>query len=394
MEKPINEKILFFLCGLLACLSVSHWLSFPKAVDSDYRNVYHMISTIQGFLTCLVAACCFYFVPRLTGSHPLRFRFILIGFTAPVGTTISAWLRFEVPDEIMLAVSMIFWILLLVTLLLIYYPLLDSRNKTSVKLNKIWLFSAVVFGIIGMILVSTYSSIQIVQLREIRWLLFLGRGFLLQGMFLSGYLAVIPILFSNKEPKNRTCNTRNTDNYGFHISAVLFLALSLPAEYWLSARIGFGLRALVVIILFCRMENLRRFPINRFMLYRVIWFSTWAIPLGYIIPMISNSMRDVGLHIVFITGFTIGFLAMILDGILEQYSETWLYYDRPRYIGTFSAVLVLSLIFRIIAEINTDTKIQCLSISAIIFITGVLLWMYVLSRIFKAINRIIPSHSQ
>ena len=366
---------------MLACASVAHWLVVPETADSDYRNVYHMIASIQGFLTCLLAAFCFFLLPRFTVLSFPKTWIWLVGFAAPVGTVLSAWLRFAAPDEIMLAVAMVFWGISVLALLIFVFPLLRTRKTESDPIYLILMGSALLFGCLGTVLVSTYSTIQIVTLREIQSILLLGRGYLLQGMFLMVFLAGLSFVFSLNKPGGEV---RRPDHptVGFILTLVLLFTASIPIEIFVSSRTGFGLRsALLVTALLRTMPS--KTSGNASFLLSTIRLSAWSIPVGYAIPVLAPGLRDAGLHIVFMTGFVMGFFAMITCSLLALTPHLKPGCDRPRSAGWFPLLLILATLIRMAADMAPADQLLWLRHSTIVFIGAVLAWLYLLGRLLK-----------
>lgn len=369
---------------MLACASVAHWLVVPETADSEYRNVYHMIASIQGFLTCLLVGFCFFLLPRFTVLSFPKTWIWLVGLIAPVGTVLSAWLRFAAPDEIMLAVAMVFWGISVLALLLFVYPLLRTRKTESNPVYWILMGSALLFGCLGTALVSTYSTIQIVTLREIQSILLLGRGYLLQGMFLMVFLAGLPSVSSLNKPG---AGVRHPDHpsVGFILTLVLLFTVSIPIEIFISGRAGFGLRsALLVTALLRAMPS--KTSGNASFLLSIIRLSAWSIPVGYAIPVLAPDLRNAGLHIVFMTGFVMGFFAMIAFIGLALTPHLKSSCDRPRSAGWFPLLLVLATLIRIAADMVPADQLLWLRHSTIVFIGGILAWLYLLGRLLKRVE--------
>ncbi len=353
-------------CGFLACVSVAHWLVTPSGVSGDYRNVYHMISGIQGFLSGLIIVSCFLFLPGKYGRRSPGKILWLAAFLTPVGTSAAAWFRFAVRDEIMLAISMVFWTILVCSLLAYCYPLLKTRYAASARTSIFWFCCALIFGGAGTCLVSTYSTINIVTVNDIPWILFLGRGYLLQGMFLSVFFAVVPAVV------NKLSN--NSDNQPLHVFnmlGALVLVLSIPVEFWISTRLGFALRVSALLLVFGNQKILKKPPRIENRLLLLIWLSIWTIPVGYMVPVIAPELRETGLHIVLITGITLGLLTIVLNSIQEHVRSR----VHPIPLLGFLAAFIIAVIIRSCGELDTERQVLFLSISAFIFVFGIILWL-------------------
>ncbi len=353
-------------CGLLGCISVGHWLVFPAGVTEDYRNVYHMISSTQGFLSGLIVISCFLFLPQKLGEQAPGKVFRWLAFLTPAGTSVSAWFRFAFRDEIMLAVSMGFWMILVLTLLAYCYPLLKNQRKATDRTRIFWFGCAFVFGATGTCLVSIYSTLQIVIVKEIPWILFLGRGYLLQGMPLAIFIAIIlPVVhkFSNE--------SHATTSLWPNILFLFILTISIPLEFWLSPRLGFALRAAVLLFVFGSPKTPGTPAGIENRLFWIIWLAMRIIPIGYVVALIDPELRESGLHVVLVTGITLGLLTYVLKNVQEHVQTQ----SHPLLLPGFLLALCMSVLLRAGADIDIERQIIFLNASAMSFVVGIILWV-------------------
>jgi hypothetical protein len=266
----------------------------------------------------------------------------------------------------MLAVSMVFWIILVLTVLVFCYPLIKSKQVASGRVALFWLTCALIFGVTGTCLVSLYSTIQIVLTKECHSLLFLGRGFLLQAMFLSGFIAVI-----SSAVKNSSNITSFRPGIAVNSISLVLIILSFPCEFWVNDRLGFAVRAVAVLFTFGNRTALRKIPDEFSTIQWTIWLSAWMIPIGYLIPMFDPGLRGAGLHVVFICGFTLGFLSMVLNQIQKILDAL----VHPDVLKVFVITLFASTLLRYAAETGSTNQTFLLSISATVFTLGILLWL-------------------
>gem|GEM_PF-2300391 len=378
-------SLLFLLSGILACASVIHWLVVAFSPDTAHRHVYHMIASVQAFLTCLVAAFSFIWLQKTEDSrghtkHIVRF---ILAVLAAGGTALTAWLRYAVPREIMLAVSEICWLVLALLIALSVLPRIHHLRKTKRWPDSfIWLPAALIFGIAGAVLVSTYSSIQIVTGNNIWWLVFLGRGYLLQCMFLSVIIAVSPVVLPQTFQPGRAKTDRWSIGKPFHIICALILVFSIPLELWVSYSAGMVVRALLTYLTIVHTNRLWRLPRHDSPLSWCIWCSAWLLPCGYAVAALSPAYRLVGLHIVFIGSFTVGSLSYALYRLIDGKEVLRRYVDRGLTVGLFSGFLALSLALRSIDAATAGARIFSWGYATMAYILGTLVELY-LKVVFK-----------
>ncbi len=382
-------SLLFLLSGILACASVIHWLVVAFSPDTAYRHVYHMISSVQAFLTCLVAAFSFIWLQKIEYSHSHithAMRFIL-AVLASVGTAVTAWLRYAVPREIMLAVSEICWLILALIIAFAVFPRLHHFKKTNrLPDSFVWLPMALIFGIAGAALVSTYSSILVVTGNKIWWLVFLGRGYLLQCMFLAVIIAVAPVILPKILETKGTKVYRLSMGKLFHTICALILVLSIPLELWVSYTTGMVVRALVTYLTIIHACRLWTLPRHDSPLSWCIWGSAWLLPSGYATAALSPAYRLVGLHILFIGGFTMGSLSYALFRIIDREEGLRRYLDRGLIVGLFSGLLILSLLLRSISEATVQARVFSWGYSTMAYILGILVWTCLCTKALRIRN--------
>jgi hypothetical protein len=380
-DEPGN--LLFPLAGILACASVVHWLVVAFSPDTTHRHVYHMIASVQAFLTCLLAAFSFIWLQKAEDNHghikhTLR---CILAVLATVGTAVTAWLRYAVPREIMLAVSEISWLILALIIAYSVLPRIHHLRKTKRWPDSfIWLPAALIFGIAGAVLVSTYSSVLVVTGNKIWWLVFLGRGYLLQCMFLSVIIAVAPVILPQILKPGGTKINRMPMGKPFHIICALILVLSIILELWVSYFAGMFVRALITYVTIVHTSRLWTLPRRNSPLSWCIWGSAWLLPCGYAVAALSPACRLVGLHIVFIGGFSLGSLSYALYRLIDGRDDLRGTIDRGLTVGSFSGFLVLALVLRSFSAATLEARIFSWGHSTLAYILGVLVWLYLVAK--------------
>jgi drug/metabolite transporter (DMT)-like permease len=107
------------------------------------------------------------------------------------------------------------------------------------------------------------------------------------------------------------------------------------------------------------------------------------VPVGYLIAALSPEYRLVGLHTVFIGGFTMGLLSYALYWVINKDNVLRRRFDRAVPAGMFSGFLVISLLLRSLSEASDSARIISWGCAAIAYIMGVLLWIYLMMKALR-----------
>ena len=224
------------------------------------------------------------------------------------------------------------------------------------------------------------SSFLIVTGNKIWWLVFLGRGYLLQCMFLAVIIAIAPVVLPQTFEPGGTKINRLSVGKPFHIICALILVLSIPLELWVSYFAGMVVRALLTYLTIVHTCRLWRLPRHDSPLSWCIWGSAWLLPCGYAVAALSPAYRLVGLHIVFIGGFSMGSLSYALYRLIDGQEDLRRYIDRGLTVGLFSGFLVLALVLRSISAATVEARIFSWGFSTMAYILGILVWIYLVAK--------------
>jgi len=338
-----------------------------------------MISSTQGFLTCLVTAFCISSI-RSRWKHYLKDRIVfLLASCMATGVVVTSWFRFLTPYEIMLGISQGCWLVLAVLLASLSFPLLIKKSEQQPYL--LWFPMALFFGIAGTILVSTYSSVIILTGEKILWLVLLGRGYLLQAMMLSIIIGSIPLnLESSINPKIIHGKEAIAPSCSFHIFGMLLLLISIPIEIWGHYSVGFITRLILVSIYILLPSGLMVWPGFNSPLRLCLWMAAWSFLIGYGLAACSPQLRLAGLHFVFIGGFSLGPLAFALQWLMAGNEKLRTQIDRPLSIALFGIPFIISMVLRCIPETSAMGKFFSWSLATAFFIFGVVVWMVLVKK--------------
>lgn len=333
-------RVLFPLGAALAWAGVLHWLLLAAFGWGSYQSISHSIVQIQGFMMCFAVGFLFTAIPRRTGTAPPAAWQMAVGVTAPIGTTVAAW-----TDHI--AVSQAFWGVLVLTLIGFAVARFTSGEAKRRPPNSfVWVPLALLMGIGGSVLMGLYGA-----LRETHpWLHPLGKGLLLEGMFLGFVMGVggmvLPLITCGDAPPDAVATRRDHLIRAAHLGAAALLIASFALEAFASARAGLALRAAVVLTVLVVGARIWRFPRKAGGHRRLVWLSAWLIPAGYLLAAALPGSKQAGMHVVFVGGFALMAFSVGLHVTLAHGGHEELVHQTPWQVPVFGALFLLALVLR------------------------------------------------
>ena len=196
--------LLFPLGVALSWAGVLHWLLHALGLLGSYRAVFHALAQIQGFLMSFAVGFLFTMIPRRTGSAPPSAVEMSIALVAPPAVVLAAW-----HDQWL--VSQLAWLALAATVIAFAVRrFLSATSRRRPPNAFVWIPLALAMGITGSIVVAASDRLGVEQ----AWLVDLGRGLLLQGMFTGLVLGVgalaLPLMTRGEAPPDAGAGVRET----------------------------------------------------------------------------------------------------------------------------------------------------------------------------------------
>jgi uncharacterized protein involved in response to NO len=362
-------RLLFPLGALLAWAGVLHWLFFSLGVTTEYRNIFHSLVQIEGFLACFASGFLLTFVPRRTGTHAASWLEVALAAVLPICTAVFAWME-------RWAISQIFWIALLVTLAQFALRRM-ARAPGSVPPAFVWVPIALLCGLGGAVLAGVGAA----RGDEWMWLHDVGRGLVLQGVFTGLVLGtgsfLLPAIARGEAPANEQPHRR------LLLTLHLLLGVVLIASFWIeqlvSLRAGFAVRAAAVLLalLPARPWRLPTLPgLHR----RIAWLAQWMLPLGYAIVAAFPEERRIGLHVVFIGCFAALVLAVSIHVTLSHSQRAELLHETPRSLVALVTLLAIAFCARMLVDLDASHVLLWMGVASSSFLAAILAWGATLLR--------------
>jgi len=336
-------RVFFPLGASMALVGIGHWLLHALGVLDDYRSIFHAITQIQAFLTAYAVGFLFTMIPRRTGSDPPTAAEMIMCMAAPVVTCVSAWSEHIV-------ISQAAWLLLALTVIqFAVRRFLSATSRRRPPNSFVWIPLAFLMGIAGSVMTGIYGM----RGGEAMWLHDVGRGLVLQGVFLGLVLGVgglaLPLMTRGQPPPDGAATATDVRSRLGHLAGALLLMASFFIQYAFSIRTGLALRGAVVLAVLLLSAEIWRSPTTPGLNRRVLWVAAWMLPLGYFLAAAYPLAFKAGLHVSFIGGFALMTLAVSTQVTLGHggYSELltgWPGWQSPRrsssagsYCGRYSS---------------------------------------------------------
>lgn len=359
---------LFPLGAALGCAGVLHWLLHALGVLEDFRPVFHTTTQVQGFLTSFALGFLMTMIPRRTGSAPPSTTELGIALAMPPITVAFAWGQH-------VAAAQISWLVLAAMVIAFAVRrFLSSTSKRRPPNAFVWIPLAFLFGISGS--VALLAAPRLGPRGDALELF--GRGLLQQGMFLALVLGVgslaLPLMTRGEAPADAEATGRDrlirTGN--------VFAAALLAASFWIgtqySLRLGFLLRAAVVLAVLLGTARIWKAPREGAWNARSIWLAAWVMPTGYLVAAAFPTVFRVGLHLTFLGGFSLLALAVSTQVVLGHGGRSDLMFGKPAAVAAIAILLLAAVAPRALMELDPQRYFLWMGVASFLFLSAVAAW--------------------
>ena len=367
-------RLLFPLGVLLAWSGVLHWLLLAAGVIEEYRSIFHAFAQIEGFMTCFAVGFLFTLIPRRTATAPPAAWQMVVALAAPVAITIGAW--FE-----KWALSQVPWLLLMG--MLIQFAVSRFRAPgTGLRIPNsfVWVVLALLMGIGGSILAGVGAALG----GDLFWLHEVGRSLVLQGMFTGLVLGVggllLPVVTRGAPPLVEAAGS--TRAKALHLFAGIAFIATFFVELLVSVRLGFALRAAIVLATLLASAEIWRLPKIPGLHRRLIWIAAWCLPIGYTCVAAFPEYPKAGLHVVFIGCFALLALCISIHVVLSHGGAPGLLDGRPWPVALLGLLILSALALRVLVNLDPAHVYRWLGAAAASFLAATAVWaLFLLSSL-------------
>lgn len=372
-------RLMFPIGAALAAAGVGHWLLHGLGVIEDFRPIFHAMTQVQGFLMAFAVGFLFTMIPRRTGSAPPSVATLTIGALAPIGISVSAWYGAWM-------LSQLCWLVLAITM--IGFVVRRFRRSTSTRRppnSFVWIPVAFGLGVVGAVLTGVGAAMG----DRGWWMHELGRGFVLQGMFVALVLGVgglaIPLMTRAEAPPDADDSRDHRLARTLHALGAALLVASFLLEQWVSLRTGLVVRATVVALTLILSADLHLRPTKPGIVRHLIWIAAWMLPLGFALAAVFHEDARAFLHVSFIGGLGLLTLAVSTQVTLGHGGFGALLGGRPWPVFAIGAFVVLAIVPRVLMTLDPDRYFVWMSVAAALFLAGVISWAaFVVPKLWPA----------
>ena len=353
-------RVFFPLAMLLAWAGVLHWAALAAGVTEEYRSIFHALTQVQGFMTCLAIGFLFTFVPRRTGGAAPSTWEMAVAAAMPVLLVAFAW-------QGRWMASQAAWLVLLLTLgQFVIRRLLSmpSESRSGLPASLVWVPLAILAGFTGSILTAVGAARGVSGM----WLHDVGRGFVLQGMTAGLVCGIAPFLIpaiTRGTPPPRADARR--------VAAHLLLATAFFGSFFLdpvSLRFGFVVRAgaVVAALLLGGVHRRATFAgLNR----RLARVGALLVPAGFAIAAAFPERRVAALHVAFIGGFALLGFAISIHVFLAHGGVSR---ERLPALRAIAVLIAFAVTARALVDLDPQRFLLWIGIASTAFLAATLAW--------------------
>lgn len=362
--------VLFFPLGIvLAWAGVAHWLAYALGQTAHYRAIFHSMAQVEGFLLCFAVGFLFTMIPRRTVSAPPAAWEMLVCLVAPVTTVVAGWYEWWM-------LSQVGWLAVCIVLVAFVVRRLVSVSSQRRPPNSfVWIPVAFLMGLSGALLTGAYGIFG----ESYRWLHELGRGLLLQGVFISLVLGVgglaLPVMTRGVAPADTTDGFADRLARFGHLLAGAFLAASFVVQVTSSVALGLWMRAIVVVVVLLATAELWKPPLPQGWNRRSIWLAAWLLPGGLVLAALFPAHLQAGLHVSFIGGFALLTLAVATHVVLGHSGYRSALVGRPWQVAAIAVFMLAAMTARAMMEFDYLHRQHWTACAVVLFLAATAVWL-------------------
>jgi hypothetical protein len=141
-----------------------------------------------------------------------------------------------------------------------------------------------------------------------------------------------------------------------------------------SARLGFALRAAVVLGVLLASAEIWRRPTVPGLHRRFIWTAAWLLPVGYFCVALFPQYPKAGLHVLFIGCFGLLALCISTHVVLSHGGAAKILETQPWPVALMGALLFAALLFRVLVNVDAAHVYRWLGLAAATFLSATVVW--------------------
>lgn len=356
----------FFPLGVvLSWFGVGHWLFYALGFTATYSCEVHGLIQTEAFLMAFAVGFLLTALPRRTRSSPptyLEMAIITAGLLlTTIGSSIESWRAAQ------LGYVVIFAVLVQFAVRRFFGAGAARRPPAAFVLIPI----AILQGLAGALLISMQGEPAL-------WTVALGKLLVEQGVFLCLVMGVgsliLPLMSGLPPPPDLGSSPLETRKAVLYAGAGVAVVISLALEQAGWEKIGPILRAVIFVAGLAIGGRPLRPPGKPGLHRRLVWLSTWMIPLGLVASAFYPDLRVAALHITFIGGFGLIAFGVATHVSLSHLGMEKLALGRPWPVVVLALTFLMVLTARLAADL-TDAYFEHLGWAAALWLAGTAAWL-------------------
>ncbi len=361
--------MLFPLGWFLGWWAAAPWVLFGLGVEITYPYQTHSLIFIQGVLTTFAAGFLFTMFPRRLGAPAPSVVQLLVVIVVPLLHTVLVWMQ-------QIGLAQLIW--LVEGLVLLEFSASRGLGKKGTRSGPaafVWVPIGFLCGCIGSGS-EAYRELMSAQF-PFEWYRF-SRVLLTQGMFLSLAMGIGAMFIPLTARKEASVDVTMAEKPRLRRMGHVLGAAGLLMGFWLDATslrpLGGYLAAGSVAAVLLVSARIYRLPSMGGTQRRLIWISSWCMPLGLLLASLLPERPQIGFHVLMIGGLLLLTLSVALHvGLAHTQGQELVHRPLPA-VRTFGGLLLLALSVRIFAEYAMVDRFEYLAIAAGCILFALVAW--------------------
>lgn len=345
------------------------WVLFGLGVAIAYPYQTHSLIFIQGVLTTFAAGFLFTMFPRRLGAPAPSVAQLLVVIVVPLLHAALVWMQ-------QIGLAQLIWLVEGAVLLEFSASrILGKKGTRSGPAAFVWVPIGFLCGCIG----SASEAYRELMTVEYSWEWYrFSRVLLTQGMFLSLAMGIGAMFIPLTARKEASVDVTMTEKPRLRRMGHLLGAAGLLMGFWLDATslrpLGGYLAAGSVAAVLLVSARIYRLPSVGGTQRRLIWISSWCLPLGLLLASLLPERPQIGFHVLMIGGLLLLTFSVALHVGLAHTQGQELVHRPLHSVRIFGGLLLLALSVRIFAEYAVVDRLDYLAIAAGCVLLALVAW--------------------
>ncbi|PIQ85058.1 MAG: hypothetical protein COV74_10705 [Candidatus Omnitrophica bacterium CG11_big_fil_rev_8_21_14_0_20_45_26] len=383
-------RLFFPYAIVLGMIGVSHWLLYALGWISNYSGFFHSSIQMLGYMSCFIFGFLLTAMPRFIDAPRCSPQELAAFFLLMTVIWVSLCTHHPVLAETSFILFLICFLRFIVKRIRIKQTEKHHDHPVRPPTEFVWIPVAVLHGLFGATLLIA-GQLGWVSPR----LLLVARLMLEQGFLLCIVIGVGGFLgprlmgwFRLLDPKQVQAVSQALAVRKRRITIHLFGGILIFLSFWLEGferhLAAYLIRAAVVTLEFFWTGALPKWPRVPDFYAKLLWVSFWMVILGHWLLVFLPHMRLIGLHVVFIGGYSLMTFSVATMVVLSHAGEAAQLKKPLLVLWVVAVFITAALATRITAIFNAEHYFQFLAIAAGFWLVGGLGWLlFIIPKVLK-----------